>query len=104
MAPLMARPRTKDPKLAAYRKEVGERIARARGNFKPEYVAARLGVTDDTYRKWESGRSLFPMHRLLDFCILTRSAVSPIVTGMDDGAWFGDGTGTFRKPRLIKAR
>lgn len=98
----VGRKREPDAERDEYTAILGERITaiRKRERLSQADVARYMGVKLDTYKKWETGKRQFPMHKLLDFCILTRARVSPIVTGREDGDWFGEGTGTFRRPKL----
>lgn len=65
-----------------WRQEFIERVKSARivCGMKPVEVAAELGVSLDTYVRWES-RSLLPHHLVMPFCQITGADPVMLLTG-----------------------
>lgn len=95
----VTRIRMRDPARAKHRKEMGKRLAVARGQREPATVAKHLRVPVNTYLGWERGRTSMPLHLIGPFCELTGYPPGFVVTGVPIGDWdaLGTETGKFRK-------
>lgn len=95
--------RQDDPEREIYNRELGARlvVARKGTGATAAAVAKALGMPVNTYLKHERGDRQFPMHRVLDFCLLTGASPAFIVTGRLPDEWrIGTETGRFKRPKL----
>jgi DNA-binding XRE family transcriptional regulator len=95
--------RSEDPERDAYNRELGARlvIARKAVDLNAAKAAKDLGIPRNTYLKYERGERQFPMHRILDFCVLTGAPPAFVVTGRMPEDWrIGPETGKFKRPRF----
>jgi len=77
-----------------WRKDFITRVRSARivSGRKPVEVAAELGVSLDTYNRWET-RALLPHHMVMPFCEATQTDPVMLLTGipLDLGKLIGSG-------------